>query len=245
MLCHPAEVPVGAPTAQAEYIPRSHSHEGTILRIAARNMGVAVGPAETAYWRAGSKIAAAFDSLVDEQGVTDLTQATLALARGEPVGPKDIMTAEDAQQIAQVIKSLSSERKDAWLNCAVKLPEYAALKAGALTISDLVEVTFGEAEELFANAFKLDAAEFPDGVARSRFNRWLTHFSRAGYAIDTALDMPRDYANEVIQVSPTPKNRVHMLWSARTDIPRCFNLRWGALYELGKGGVATIRERVR
>jgi hypothetical protein len=155
------------------------------------------------------------------------------------------LTIEQAHELAGFYRNLSPERQEAWRNSAVSLPEYADRKASAQNMDTLIGVTFGEAEIVFASAFQLDSKGKRDEMPRERFNRWLTHFARAGYAIDASLDMPQDYARGIIRVEPTYRNRAGMLFAARHDMPKCFGVGRAALFEFAKTGLATVKERKR
>lgn len=227
------------------YAIRSHNHEARILQVVARGMGVNVGAEEEAYWRAGSKVAAAVDSLVDEEGVEDLLPIFNAIMNGQPVGPEGTMTKADAEEAADVFHWLPLERQLDLCQRIASLPEYAKRKAAAETVGTLIATSLDEAEQVFANGFKLESQGRSDETAREGFNTWLTHFARAGYMIDSALDMPKDYKRGIIQIRPSVPNRFEMIKAVRADIPRCFKVGHVALAEFVRTGRATIKERNR
>ncbi len=168
-----------------------------------------------------------------------------AVISDRPEGIEGVLTGNQAQELALFYRSLSPERQEAWRTSATGLQKYAEQKASAPSIDMLIDATLEEAETVFANAFKLDAVGRNDKMARERFNRWLIHFARTGYAIDASLDMPQDFASGIIRVEPTLRNRAEMLLAARHDMPKCFGIGKVALWEFAKTGRATIKERNR
>jgi hypothetical protein len=231
--------------ASIEYQPRAHTHEGRILQIAARSMNVNVGEEEVRFWQVASKTAAALDTLVDEQGWRDVSPIFETVISDNPQGIEGVITVQEAQELADFYGRLSPERQDAWYAAATSLPLYADYKAEAPSIEELIRVTLGEADDVFSQAFQLDTSGKVDEIPREKFNRWLTHFARTGYAIDAAFDMPRDFKTGVIRVKPTILNRTEMLFAAREDMPKCFMIGRRAVLEFARTGWATFRERSR
>jgi hypothetical protein len=231
------------PPEMPAYAERVHEHEATILRVTAMALGVHVNEGDVAYWRAGAKLAAALDSLVDEGQQTDVSEDFHAVTQGQPIGPPNIIGPEEAREISRVHANLSDPRRQAWSQC-LRLPEFAARKAQARTIDDLIDVTLEESM-MFSGAFQLDTDGTRDAEKRAGFNDWLTHFARAAYMIDSALDLPADFKHRLINVPPTKRNRAAMLLAARPDIIEGSKIPPRALVELGKTALATVQERGR
>lgn len=225
--------------------PRKHTHGAKVFADAARSLGVTVTEREVDYWRSASLVAAALDGLVDEVGVEDLRPVIDSLFSGKPIGERGIMTPDDAALVVRVYESLSQQRKEAWHAGIEGLPLYADERRGAQGIRELIAVNFGEADRLYTPANSLDEWG-DDRDARGRFNEWLMHFARAGYSVDGAVDMPRDYRNGLIIVRPTVRHRFEMLQAGWPSIVRGFRgLGAAAVCELMKTSGTTLREATR
>lgn len=221
---------------------RVHPHEGTILVVAARAMGVSIGHAEITYIRAASRLAAAIDDMVDNQQQTPDIAHMLA-------SPDDTLAAhfdvQDRKLIGCAIDGLSAMHREAWLQ-AEQLPQHAAEKREAATVKELSRALSAEAV-LFGNVFSLDSGSSADRSAREKYNAWVKHFSRGGYHVDQAVDMRIDRREGRIAVLPSVRNRGYLFGIATQELAQACQLVASPriIWELGKTASATVREGQR
>lgn len=218
---------------------RSHSHRGTILLHAAKQIGVDVGVHEVEYFRAAALLAAIIDDQVDNTG----TVPDVAGILDDPEQRLPEAIVEDSDMVIRAIHRLSDTRRSAWIE-ARTLPWHNQQKWSAQNIYELRDALADEAG-LFSRVFALDAIG-TDASARNRFNLWLGHFSRGGYFADTSFDMAKDYKNHLIQVKPTLKNRAVLLVAATGELKSVMEITKGprVVWELGKTSMSTLRESV-
>ena len=226
-----------------DIVNNTNPHQGRSFRVAADALGVEMTTADTNYWIAASGAAEVLDVMVDDLGYEDVAPFTDIFTSGQPASIEGALTIKGAETLLGVYQQLSPERQAAWQAAAAALPELYRQRIAATTISELIDVNMAEAEHVFAPAYYVDVTDTPDAEARLRMNQWILHFSRAGYAIDNAFDMPIDFKEGKISVPPTTRNRLTHLYAGRYDIFQSVNMAKAIVPRAAKLIAVSLSER--
>ncbi len=242
LMAQVAESLISKTPEAGEKAPRYHTNNGTVLVKAAMSFGVSINQEVIDYFFACSRLASVADDFVDKGEIPTQQEMEAFLQKifSEGIGTVGKFTTKENERIDAAIAQWSPRTLTTWLE-AKSLPEHARQKQQASTISELKLALVNEAK-LFHAIFSLPL-ESTDNEARQRFNHWLEHFSRGGYFVDTAADMPRDYLQGELTLAPTIWHRMHLLQSGLREGfagLRGINLNTGRA--LGKTALLTLRE---
>jgi hypothetical protein len=105
--------------------------------------------------------------------------------------------------------------------------EIASIRRGLTSARELGLLGLREGTET-ARLFEVDS---PLWVGEQDFNAWLEALLRFGVVVDTALDLPEDFANCLTKVSPTRKNQLLVARCGMSEVKPLFaktpaNLYW-------------------
>lgn len=234
---------------------RGHPQAVDLLTTIARSFGVRVEDHDRRHWHAMFTAARVADDLVDRAGCRDLRGRIDDLLRDRRMAE---MTAAEAAEFLEAFEALPGTAKAVVLDGA-RLDEFAVQRAQATDVPSLLAVVREEAE-LFAKIMHLatsprnadaststaaDTADTADTVShtvsdwvsdtvtRERFNDWLLSFGRAGYCVDTFVDLGADYRHGLTRVTPTLRHRALV---ARHALPEL----WSCVRALSPATIASI-----
>lgn len=92
----------------------------------------------------------------------------------------------------------------------------AKQQSEADTVEKVVNVRLAEAD-LFSYLLLLPTENMPDKIPREKFNKWLGSFSRAGYIVDSLIDIKEDYEGGSTNLRPSIATRIGLAKSAAKE----------------------------
>jgi hypothetical protein len=114
-------------------------------------------------------------------------------------------------------------------------------QAAATTVPEVVEVRHQEADVL-ADILSLNPAGAADAEARDKFNSWMPLAMRAGYLLDSLLDIKEDYENGSSGVEPGIKASAKMATYLLKDTVEVTRVSPRAL---SKGAMVMVRYQLK
>ncbi len=203
---------VGAPLVAAiescpidEPSPQGVQFSGSryLFRMAAQEFGVNLSEQEDNDWRALLGGAYFVDHLLDIDK-DDVQSRVVALASGQLL---DSLHENTQIRFREYLLRQAETRYEDIIRRLGQVSSLAHQQASAKSASDVITVRRQEAD-LLAYLLALPAEDRPDAEAREKFNDWLLGWSRAGYLLDSLVDMGLDYKNSDSGVEPTIRSRV-------------------------------------
>ena len=183
-----------------------------LLGTIATAMHVDININELDYWSAIVAAARAYDDLVDRPGSTTSSRDALELFSGGTVPGLDDTIVDN---LHTVMTTQHSARYHVAQKAFMTLSDFAEERRSAKSVSSLLDINIAEANG-FADMLCVDETG-PRASQRVRLNKWIKHFSRAGYIFDTATDLKKDADNGLIAIAPTRFNQMRILSHALPD----------------------------
>jgi len=191
-----------------------------LMTSVAGEMDVEVTGTDITHWVMNFGMMRAIDELVDNHGITDVTEPLHLVISGRAI---EGVTSQEASVFAELVAGYGEEQKEDVLEGYLTLPSFADKRLSAVSVSELMGVNIAESAS-FARILKIDPKLEPNIfsqlAARNRFNRWVEQFSRAGYLADSCFDLRKDYLAGNVAIPPSLGTRSVMFSRAVAEVIR-------------------------
>lgn len=194
---------------------RQFSGSRYLFREAAKAYKVRLEEHEDNDWRALLGGAYLVDHLLDVEQI-DIMPAINAIVAGEL---RDDLHTDTQARFANYMRR---QPKDRYVDIMRRLGGVSAMaerQASATTAGEVIKVRLEEAE-LLAYLLSLPEDQRQDANGRRKFNKWLRGWSRAGYLLDSFIDMRDDYESGASGLEPTVKIRAQIGSTAAKEMAR-------------------------
>jgi hypothetical protein len=181
----------------------------------ADSFGVNVNDDDRKYWKSTFDVVRAFDDIIDEDHNQDIKPYLNEVISGRPVSGLD---KAESQQFAEVYSGLSRERKNRFTRACL-LGDFALKRYNSSNINEYIQNVLDESD-LLADIMKIEESGV-DEKNREEFNKWLPSVSRAGYAVDTAVDLSSDFDEGVTRVEPSLGAYGKLMYVIGDEVIRC------------------------
>ncbi|HSW79718.1 MAG TPA: hypothetical protein VLG47_02985 [Candidatus Saccharimonadales bacterium] len=181
----------------------NYSGSADLFLDVARYMGVNVDDATVNIWRTKLRAAAGLDVISDIGGGSILPTIDRVLD-GEQIPGID----ESLQRRCRGYMAMQSPVRQAEiLQMFGRIDELTLERPNITAVDDLIANRLEEAD-IFAELLWLPTEGMDDAEQREAFNSWVTGFARCAYAIDTFLDVRKDFKNRESGVHPSMRVRL-------------------------------------
>lgn len=168
----------------------------TLFRSLAESFGATVSDYQVDYWDTMLTISRPLDVIVDKLQPEDIDKEALSLICGQPI---DGVSREAAARFSATLHSASQERRDIILR-GLQISDLAKTLKATERVDEMLEIRSQEAV-IYAEIMTIDNPH--QDSATLAFNEWLIGLGRAGYHLDTFIDLAKDYKENTVGVVPT------------------------------------------
>lgn len=201
---------------------RGHPQTTALLGELATLFGVKVEQSDVERLQGRLTLAKAFDTVVDVDGVADAESLDLLFTRVMNGQTIPHVTDEEARCIAKDYNGLPIQRRKE-LKKALLIGNYAYGRLRAENVEEYSKVVLDESA-LFAEVIALETSPDPAQLTkRQSYNGWLKVFARAGYSVDSLVDLTSDYEQGLTNIIPTAENMYFLAKTALREVRGCFS----------------------
>lgn len=181
---------------------RTYSGSHNLFRDAAQLTGVELHPQEDLDWGYLMEGASLVDHLLDTEKVSVVPEMRRI---GAGTYRPDLHLLSQ-MHFADYVGRQTEEKLDGMFDQLLRVEELVHAQREATKAREVVEIRVEEAD-ILASFLSLPVGNTVDAYNRIVFNDWLVGFSRAGYLVDSFIDLKKDFVNGESGVKPTARAR--------------------------------------
>lgn len=181
----------------------SYSGTNLLLTEVAGAFGADVGDQERRDWQALLGGAYIIDQLLDVEKTSNVLPYITSIIAGENL---EGVRVDFLDRIREYMAAQSPKRQSEIMYKIGLVGPLVDELAKTQEVKELVRIRREEAS-IYAHLLALSVEDRHDAAERDAFNDWLIGFSRAGYLIDSFIDMSIDYQSGATSVRPSLRGR--------------------------------------
>lgn len=181
---------------------RTYSGSRNLFRDAAQLIGVDLQRQEDIDWGYLMEGAALVDHLLDTEKVSVVPEMR-RIGAGEY---RPDLHLSSQRNFANYVGRQTVEKLDGMFDQLERVEKLVQAQREATKAREVVEIRVEEAN-ILASFLSLPVGDTVDAYNRIVFNDWLVGFSRAGYLVDSFIDLKKDFVNGESGVKPTARAR--------------------------------------
>ncbi|MBI5906601.1 hypothetical protein HY857_00930 [Candidatus Saccharibacteria bacterium] len=191
------------PQAETNLDGENYSGTGLLLAKVAESFGADIGDQEVRDWRALLGGAYIIDQLLDVEKSGSVVPHITSILAGENLEGIRIGSQD---RIRKYMAAQTPERQSEIMDKIGLVGILTEALTETEEAEELVRLRNEEAD-VYSGLLALPVEGRHDAAQRSVFNDWLASFSRAGYLIDSLVDMKEDHQSGATSVRPSLRSR--------------------------------------